>query len=52
MNDEELAKERDYRYQERLGILCGADKPTPEQEQLAAKEADETVLQLMLEAGE
>lgn len=38
--------ERHYRYQERIGILCGTDKPTEEQERMARGEAEEIVKQL------
>jgi hypothetical protein len=41
MTDEELKIEMDYRIQERLGILCGAAEPTPEQLKLATAEADQ-----------
>jgi hypothetical protein len=30
-----------YRYDERLGILCGKDEPTDEQIKIAKSEADE-----------
>lgn len=43
MTEPELKIEWGYRYQERLGILCGADQPTAEQEKLAHQEADEAV---------
>ena len=32
-----------YRYTERLGILCGSSEPTPEQIEIAKREADEAV---------
>lgn len=35
MNESLFTEEQNYRYQERLGILCGSDKPTPEQEEIA-----------------
>ena len=38
--DEEFDYERDYRYTERLGILCEDRAPTPEQEHIARTEAD------------
>ena len=34
-----LSQEATYRYQERLGILCGASEPTEEQHSLALMEA-------------
>lgn len=34
-----LSPEAVYRYQERLGILCGSDEPTEEQHNLALIEA-------------
>lgn len=34
-----LSPEAAYRYQERLGILCGASEPTEEQHSLALIEA-------------
>ena len=33
-------REWDYRYTERLGILCGAAEPTPAQKRIARQEAD------------
>lgn len=33
-------REHDYLYWERIGILCGSDKPTPEQEAIARVEAN------------
>jgi len=33
-------------YEERLGMLCGQEAPTREQEQMAAAEADEKVTEL------
>jgi len=39
-------EEWDYRYQERLCILCGKERPTEEQEQMASKEADEAIERL------
>ena len=32
MTTAEIALEKEYRRQERLGILCGTDKPTREQQ--------------------
>jgi len=39
----ELQAEWEYRRQERLGLLCGTDTPTPEQELVARTEADAAV---------
>lgn len=41
MTDVEEREEWLYRYNERLGILCGDGEPTEEQKQIAAQEADE-----------
>lgn len=38
---EEIQNEWDYRFNERLGILCGLKKPTTEQLEIAMKEAEE-----------
>ena len=46
MTEEELQKEYWYRVEERLGVLCGTDPPTPEQWKLAQDEAQETINQL------
>ena len=46
MTIDERDEEWNYRYQERLGILCGAADPTPEQDALARGEADQIVGQL------
>lgn len=43
MTPAELEKEWNYRYQERLGNLCGAGEPTTEQKALAFEEAQEAV---------
>lgn len=43
MSPEELAAERLYRIQERLGILCGSGEPTIEQIEIAEQEAEEWV---------
>ena len=45
MTAEEQA-EWDYRWHERLGILCGANMPTDEENRIAMEEADETIRQL------
>lgn len=41
----EQQAEWDYRYQERLGILCADQEPTAEQKAIAKAEADEWVRQ-------
>lgn len=41
MTDQEIQTEWEYRYDERLGILCGSDEPTKEQKLIAFQEADE-----------
>lgn len=46
MTTDELAAEWRYRYEERLGILCGGEKPTLEQEKIAHREADDAVERL------
>ncbi len=48
MTTEEPSEEHAYRVQERLGILCGAEKPTVEQLEIANREADEAVSALSL----
>lgn len=41
MNDNPYwSDEARYRYQERLGMLCGSSEPTKEQEAIARMEAD------------
>lgn len=40
LTDTELKIERTYRYEERLGILCGANEPTEEQKEIARREAN------------
>lgn len=37
-----------YRYNERLGILCGSSEPTPEQIEMAKKQAEEDVKEIGL----
>jgi hypothetical protein len=49
MTEDELKSEWRYRYEERLGILCGSDKPTPEQIKMASDEADHHVAALRRE---
>ena len=46
MTEAETRKEWAYRYQERLGMICGSDKPTPEMEDLARREANEAILEI------
>lgn len=46
MTTEELKAEWNYRYEERLGILCEDLRPTPDQRRIAAQEADQTVREL------
>lgn len=36
----QIEAEKQYRIQERLGIMCGADKPTNKQTEIARQEAD------------
>ena len=36
----QVEEEKRYRYEERLGILCGDWQPTPQQEAMARREAD------------
>lgn len=38
--NQKLREEWKYRYEERLGILCGSAEPTPEQILIAKEEAD------------
>jgi hypothetical protein len=46
MTQRELDIEWQYRLEERLGIMCGGENPTPEQMQLATVEADIAVMRL------
>ena len=41
MNPDTLQPEARYRYEERLGMLCGTGMPTPEQRRIAWLEAKE-----------
>ena len=41
MTTRELYVEWEYRHSERIGILCGAENPTPEQVEIAKQEADQ-----------
>lgn len=43
MTDEERKAEFNYRFQERLGLLCEDQEPTPEQLLMAHDEAELTV---------
>jgi hypothetical protein len=36
-----MQEELDYRFQERLGILCGANDPTMEQWEIGMREVEE-----------
>jgi len=46
MTESEITAEWKYRYEERLGILCGAETPTEEQESIARREADGAIEKL------
>ena len=39
MTEDLIEREKAYRIQERLGILCGPNAPTSEQRQIAEREA-------------
>jgi hypothetical protein len=41
MTESEIQAEWQYRYQERLGIMCEDREPTPEQKAIAYREANE-----------
>ena len=43
MTDAEWQAEWDYRYTERLGMICGAADPTPEQRAFAVKETNDAM---------
>lgn len=43
LSDNDLLREWHYRYEERLGILCGTAEPMPEQDKIASDEADAAV---------
>lgn len=45
MNPDTLSPEARYRYEERLGILCGGKEPTAEQRRIAWLEAKEWELE-------
>lgn len=46
MTTQQLESERQYRYEERLGLLCGTDKPNLSQMFMAQQESDEAVEKL------
>ena len=48
MSEFELKQEWDYRYEERLGILCGDKEPTVEEIAIAGAEADKAVADLRM----
>ena len=41
MTQNEQVREWEYRFDERLAILCGTNEPTVEQRKLALQDADE-----------
>lgn len=41
MTPDQIKAEKAYRIEERLGMLCGAGKPTPEQMRIAVEEAQQ-----------
>lgn len=43
MTEQELKTERKYRYEERLGIMCGDAIPTAAQSNIAREETDAAV---------
>lgn len=47
MTTTELLLEYSVIYETRLGSLCGAGKPTPEQERIAHEEADAHIKELV-----
>lgn len=46
MTEQELKAEGNYRYQERLGMMCGDAKPTDEQRKIALEEATQAIEEL------
>lgn len=46
MTAPELQEEWEYRFNERLGIMCEDREPTPEQVRVARTEADKAVAEL------
>jgi len=46
MSEQELKAEGNYRYQERLGILCGDSKPTEQERAIALEEANRAMEEL------
>lgn len=49
MTGQFISDEWNYRVQERLGILCGTDEPTPEQREMAEKDANNAIRELKRE---
>ena len=49
-NMSQLTEEWDYRYEERLGILCGAGTPEPWMEKMARDEASAAIEALLAQA--
>lgn len=41
LTEQEIKREQAVIYETRLGSLCGAAKPTPEQDRIARSEADQ-----------
>ena len=50
MTREDLEIEWHYRFEERLALLCGENRPTKEQLEIARREATEAVSKLKKEA--
>lgn len=46
LSDSEKIAEWSHRYATRLGCLCGAAEPTPEQKRIASDEADAAIEEL------
>lgn len=46
LTPEEARKEFNYRYEERIAILCGKNDPTAEQMAMAMQEAEEAIKKL------
>lgn len=46
MTEQELKIEWQYRFEERLGILCEDKEPTNEEYKIAKDEADEAIIKL------
>jgi hypothetical protein len=49
--EEQLQAEWKYRYEERLGILCGAETPDEDAVRIAKTEADEAIQSLSPQPG-